>query len=121
MADYLTNDLGAWIQKHQPTMIDKFQNATKTRKVNASQSVNSLFDLKDGDLLVTQRIRYLLEEGSSLDGLFFWLDELMVRKSKGFEPLLFEIVERAEHGQFSLENLFWISSIYMRPQIPSPL
>jgi hypothetical protein len=121
MADYLINDLGAWIQKYQPTMSQKFQNATKTRKVNASQSVSSLFDLKDGDLLVTQRIRQLLEEGSSLDGLFFWLDELMIRKSKGFEPLALEIVARAEQGQLSLENLFWVSRIYLRPQIPSTL
>lgn len=122
MADYLSNDLGAWIQKYQPDLTEKFQKAVKVRKnVNESQLVRSLFELKDGDVLAAQRIRQLMEERDSLEGIFFWLDELMRRNSRELEPLMAQIVVRGGEGQLSFETLLWVSQIYLRPQISATL
>lgn len=119
MANYLSNDLGAWIQKYQPELTEKFQNAVKAnRNIGESLRIRPLFDLKDGDVLAAQRIRQMLERQEALDGLFFWLDELMSRNSKELEPLMSEIVTRAKLGQVSFDTLFWVSEIYLRSRIP---
>lgn len=122
MANYLSNNLRGWIQQHRPNLTEDFDKAVKASvKVNRSQRISSLFDVEDGDVLAAKSIRQELEEQGSLDGLHFWLDELLTRKSKEFEPLASDVVARAEQGQISFETLFWISDIYLRPQIPVAL
>ncbi len=122
MFSYLSNDLGSWIQKHRPNLTEEFEKAVKANaKLDASQRIRSLFELEDGDILAAKRIRQELEEQGPLSGLQFWLDELMSRKSKEFEPLASDIVARAEQGQISFETLFWVSDIYLRPPISDSL
>ena len=118
MANYLSTNLGGWIQKHRPNLTEDFEKAIKASvKVDPSQRISSLFNLEGGDILAAKSIRQQLETQGSLNGLYFWLDELQTRKSKEFEPLALEVVARAEQGQISFETLFWISDIYLRPQI----
>lgn len=122
MFNYLTSNLGSWIQKHRPNLTEDFEKAVKAHtKVDGSQRIRSLFDLEGGDVLAARRIRQELEEQGALKGLYFWLDELMNRKSKEFEPLASEIVARAGQGEVSFETLFWISDIYLRPQTSDAL
>jgi hypothetical protein len=117
MFDYLSSHLGSWIQKHRPNLTEDFEKAVKAHaKVDASRRIRSLLDLEDGDVLAANRMRQELEEQGALNGLYFWLDELMSRKSKEFEPLASEIVARAAQGEVSFETLFWISDIFVRPQ-----
>lgn len=117
MLSYLSNDLGSWIQKHRPNLIEDFEKTIKaTAKVDASQRIRSLFELEGGDILPAKRIRQELEEHGALNGLNFWLDELMRRNSQEFEPLASDIVARAAQGQISFETLFWVSDIYLRPK-----
>lgn len=119
MFSYLSNDLRSWIQKHRPDLTKEFDKAvTASAKTDASQHIRSLFELEAGDVLAAKRIRQELKEQGELNGLKFWLDELMKRKSKEFEPLASHIVDRATQGQLSFETLFWISDIYLRPQTP---
>ncbi len=118
MANYLSNNLAAWIQKYQPELTEEFQNAVKAnRNFSESQRIRSLFELKDGDILAAQRIRQMMKHGEAVDGLFFWLDDLMRLNSKELEPLMSEIVIRARLGQVSFGTLYWVSEIYLRPQI----
>lgn len=122
MLSYLSNDLGSWIQKHRPNLTEEFEKTiSATVKVDASQRIRALFNVEGGDILAVKRIRQELEEGGALNGLNFWLDELMKRNSKEFEPLASEIVARAGQGQISFETLFWVSDIYLRPQISNAL
>lgn len=122
MLSYLASNLGSWIQKHRPNLTDEFEKAIKTNaKIDASQRIRSLLELEHGDVLAAARIRQVLEEQGALNGLYFWLDELMRRKSKEFEPLASDIVARAERGQVSFETLFWIGGIYLRPQTADAL
>jgi hypothetical protein len=123
MADYLLSDLGAWIQKYQPKLIEAFQAAEKNRKSSKeSDRIHALLQLKDGDTLAVRRIHQLLDEGQDIDGLAFYLDVLQKRKSKEFELLLSEIVNVAERGQqVSFQTLFWISDIYLGSGIPVAL
>jgi len=123
MADYLLSDLGAWIQKYQPQLIEPYQAAEKKKKSNKeSDRIRALLQLKGGDALAARRIRQLLEEGQDVDGLNFYLDDLRKHNSKEFEPLLSEIVSVAERGQqVSLQTLFWISDIYLRAEMPLAL
>jgi uncharacterized protein YnzC (UPF0291/DUF896 family) len=123
MADYLLSDLGAWIQKYQPQLIEPYQAAEKKKKSNKeSDRIRALLQLKGGDALAARRILQLLEEGQDVDGLNFYLDDLRKHNSKEFEPLLSEIVSVAERGQqISLQTLFWISDIYLRVEMPLAL
>jgi len=123
MADYLFSDLSAWIQKHQPKLVERLQSVEKNRKsVNESDRIRALLQTKGGDALAAQRIRQLLAEGQEVDGIFFYLDALKRANSKEFEPLLAQIVELAGRGpQVSLETLFWVSEIYLRPDIPTQM
>ena len=122
MLSYLSNDLGSWIQKHRPNLVEEFEETiTATIKVDVSQRIRSLFELKGGDILAAKRIRQELEEHGAFNGLNFWLEELMTRKSKEFEPLASDILVRAEQGQISFEVLFWLNDIYLRPQTPNAL
>ena len=122
MLGYLSNNLGSWIQKYRPNLIEDFEKTVKaTVEVNASQHIRSLIELKDGDRLAAKRIRQELENHGSLEGLFFWLDELMGRNSSEFELIAAYVVERAGQGQISFETLFWISDIYLRPQVSNAL
>lgn len=122
MLSYLTSDLGGWIQKNRSNLLEDFEKTVKAAvKVDPSQRIRALFDLEGGDVLAVKRIRQELEEGSSLNGLNFWLDELMKRNSKEFEPLASEIVGRAGQGQISFEIMFWVSDIYLRSQTSTPL
>lgn len=122
MLGYLSNNLGSWIQKYRPNLIEDFDKTVAANvKVNASQRIRSLFALEGGDILAAKRIRQELENQASLDGLYFWLDELMRRKSREFEPVALDVVARAAQGQISFDTLFWISEIYLRPQISSAL
>ena len=117
MLSYLANDLRSWIQKHRPNLIEECEKTIKaTVKPEASQHIRSLFELENGDALAVKRIRQELEDQGSLNGLIFWLDELIRRNSKEFEPLASDIVTRAGQGQISFETLFWISDVYLRPQ-----
>jgi hypothetical protein len=120
MLGYLSNNLGSWIQKYRPSLIEEFEKTVKsTVKVNASQQIRSLFELEDGDKLAAKRIRREIEDQGSLDGLFFWLDELLRRNLKEFEFIASDVVVRARQGQITFEILFWISDIYLRPQVSS--
>ncbi|HEU4511368.1 MAG TPA: hypothetical protein VFR78_24275, partial [Pyrinomonadaceae bacterium] len=122
MLDYLSNNLGSWIQKHRPNLNEEFDKTTNGFvKGDASQRIRSLFDLEDGDILAAKRIRQELEDQGTLQGLYFWLDELLRRKSKQFEPVAAEVVARAGEGQISFETLFWVSDIYLRPQVSKVL
>jgi len=122
MRSYLSNDLASWIHKHRPNLIEEFEKTINAMpKVDASMRIRALFDLEGGDVLAVRRIRQELEEHGPLNGLNFWLDELMTRNSKEFEPLASDIVVRAGEGQISFETLFWISDIYLRPQISNTL
>jgi hypothetical protein len=122
MLSYLSNDLGSWIQKQRPNLIEDFEKTIKaTVKVDASQRIRSLFELEGGDILAAKRIRQELEEHGALNGLNFWLDELVRRNSKEFEPLASDILVRAGQGQISFETLFWVSDIYLRPQTSNAL
>ncbi len=117
MLSYLSNDLVSWIQKYRPNLVEDFEKTINAMpKVDKSQRIRALFDLEGGDILAAKRIRQELENHSALDGLNFWLDELMTRNSKEFEPLASDIVARAARGEISFETLFWISDIYLRPQ-----
>jgi hypothetical protein len=117
MLGYLSNDLGSWIQKHRPNLIEDFEKTINaTVKVDVSQTIRSLFELEGGDVLAAKRIRQELEEHGALNGLNFWLDELMKRNSKEFEILASDIVGRAAQGHISFEALFWVSDIYLRRQ-----
>jgi|GEM_PF-2566162 len=122
MLSYLSNNLGSWIQKHRPALNEEFEKAVKVHvKVDASQRIRSLFELENGDVLAAKRIRQELDEQSTLNGLHFWLEELIKRKSGEFEPLATHIVLRAKQGQISFETLYWISDIYLRPQTSEAL
>lgn len=122
MLSYLSNNLGGLIQKHRPNLIEEFENAVKAqKKVGASQRIQSLFGLENGDVLAAKRIRQELDEQTTLNGLHFWLEELIKRKSGEFEPLASDIVTRAGQGQISFETLFWIRDIYLRPQTSEAL
>lgn len=122
MLSYLSNDLASWIQKHRPNLIEDCEKTINAMpRVDASQRIRALFDLEGGDILAVKRIRQELEEHGALNGLNFWLDELMTRNSKEFEPLASEIVARAGQGEISFETLFWISDIYLRPQTSNAL
>jgi hypothetical protein len=123
MAKYLLSDLGAWIQKYRPELLEKFQAVEATKKTGKeSDSIRSLLELADGDVLAAQRIRQLFEAGQEVDGLVFYLDELMRRNSKEFEPLLAELVAIAERGSYpSVETLFWVNQIYLEPQVPKAI
>lgn len=120
MADYLFNDLGAWIQKHQPKLVERLEVVAKGRKSrNESDRIRALLQTKGGDALAAQRIRQLLVEGQEVDGIVFYLDALRQAGSKEFEPLLTQLVEVAERGpQVSLETLLWVSDVYLRPDVP---
>lgn len=122
MLSYLSNDLVSWIQKHRPNLLEEFEKTINAMpKVDASFRIGSLFRLDGGDILAAKQIRQELEQHGSLSGLNFWLDELMTRKSKEFEPLASDIVARAGQGQISFETLFWVSDIYLRPQTSNAL
>jgi len=122
MLSYLSSDLVSWIQKHRPNLLEELEKTINAiPKVDASQRIHSLFDLEGGDILATKQIRQELEQHGSLSGLNFWLDELMTRKSKEFEPLASDVIARAGEGKISFETLFWISDVYLRPQTSNNL
>lgn len=122
MRSYLSNNLGSWIQKHRPNLTDEFEKVVKSQKnFDASQRIHSFFELENGDVLAAKRIRHELDEQTTLNGLHFWLEELIKRKSGEFEPLASDIATRAAQGQISFETLFWISGIYLRPQTSEAL
>ncbi len=119
MANYLLGDLGAWIQKYEPELTEEFKVAERTRiVVKENDRIRSLLELKDGDVLAAQRIRQLLGAGQDVEGLNFYLDELMRRNSKELEPLLSDVLASAARGPApSLETLYWVSHIYLSPQV----
>jgi len=122
MLSYLSNDLGSWIQKHRPSLSEDFEKTIKaTAKLDASQRIRSLFDQEGGDELAAKRIRQELANNGTLNGLNFWLDELLKRNSKEFEPVAAYVVATAAQGQLSLETMFWVSDVYLRPQTSSAL
>jgi hypothetical protein len=122
MADYLFSDLAAWIQKHQPGLAERLQAAEKNRKGGKeSDRIRALLQMKDGGALAAQRLRQLLAEGQEVEGLVFFLDELKRGNPKEFEPLLSRIVEAAGRGQVSFQTLFWVSDVFLRPDVPASL
>ena len=122
MLSYLSNDLASWIQKYRPNLVEDFEKTINAMPgIDASLRIRSLLDLEGGDVLAARRIRQELEERRALNGLNFWLDDLMKRNSKEFEPLASDIVVRAGEGQISFETLFWISDVYLRPQTSNAL
>ena len=122
MLSYLANALLSWVQKYRPNLVEDFEKTINTMaKVDKSLRIRALFDLEGGDILAAKRIRQEIENHGALDGLDFWLDELMTRNSKEFEPLASEVVARAGQGEISFETLFWISDIYLRPKTPDAL
>ena len=122
MLSYLSNNLASWIQNHRPNMVEDFEKITKTIiTADASQRIRSLLELEGGDVVAAKRIRQELENQGPLNALYFWLDELLARKSKEFEPVASDVIARAGQGQISIEILFWVSDIYLRPQVSKPL
>lgn len=120
IANYLLGDLGAWIHKYHPELIEKFQAVEKAEKER--DHIRSLIDLKDGDALAAQEIRQLFEAGEEVDGLVFYLDELMRRNSQEFVPLLSALVTLADRSPHpSLETLFWIKDTYFAQGVPKEL
>ena len=87
MLSYLSNDLASWVKKHRPNLLEEVEKTINANvKVDASQRIRALFNLEGGDALAVKSIRQELEAGGALNGLNFWLDELMKRNSKEFEP-----------------------------------
>lgn len=123
MLDYLSADLAALIEKHQPDLIEKLQAAKgKAKSGKQTADIRSLFELKTGDALAAVRIRQLLAQGEDIKELHFWLNELRRQNSREFEPLLHEVVVIAERGpQISFETLVWLHPIYFHPEVPRPL
>jgi len=123
MFDYLSQDLAALVQKHQPDLREKLQAEIKSGKSeNETGSIRSLLELTNGDVLAAAKIRQLLAQGGDVKDLNFLLDDLRTHNSKEFEPLLREVVDVALRGpQLSLDTLFWLSPIYFRPEVPSRL
>ena len=122
MLSSLSNALVSWVQKYRPNMVEDFEKTiNEMPKVDKSLRIRALFNLEGGDILAAKRIRQELEEHGELNGLYFWLDELMTRNSKEFEPLASDVVARAAQGEISFETLFWISDIYLRPQTSNAL
>jgi len=120
-ANFLFNDLAAWIQKHEPQLAERLAAAEKSWKgASDSGRINALLQLKGGDALAAERIRRLLAEGEDLRGLFSYLDDFRQLKSKELEPLLSQIAEAAGRGpQISLETLFWASDFFLSPEAPA--
>jgi hypothetical protein len=122
MLSYLSSELVSWIQKHRPNLLEDFEKTVNAiPRVDASFRISSLFRLDGGDILAAKQIRQELEQHGTLNGLYFWLDELMTRKSKEFEPVASDVIARAGEGKISFETLFWISDVYLRPQMSSNL
>jgi hypothetical protein len=122
MLSYLSNELVSWVQKYRPNMVEEFEKTiNEMPKIDKSLRIRALFDLEGGDILAAKRIRQELENHDALNALDFWLDELMTRNSKEFEPLASDVVTRAARGELSFETLFWISNIYLRPQTSNAL
>src|ERR1044071_2580267 len=47
MLSYLSNDLGSWIQKHRPNLVEDFEKTINaTTRVDVSQRIRSLFELE---------------------------------------------------------------------------
>lgn len=123
MLDYLSADIAALMEKHQPDLTEKLQAANEAAK-SGKQAVNirSLFELKNGDLLAAARIRQLLAQGEDVKELHFWLEDLRKQKSREFEPLLREVIAIAERGpQISFETLLWLNPIYFQPEVTQHL
>jgi hypothetical protein len=123
MLDYLSADLAALIEKHQPDLIEKLQAArAKAKSGKQAADIRSLFELKNGDAQAAVRIRQLLTEGAEVKELHFWLNELKRQNSREFEPLLRDVVVIAEGGpQISFETLIWLNPIYFHPDVSRPL
>ncbi len=123
MFDYLSQDLAALIQKHQPDLTEKLEAAINSSNGdNQKASIRSLLELRNGDVLATAKIRQLLAQGSDVTDLHFSLDDPRMRNSKQFEPLLREVIDVAVKGQqLSLDTLFWLSPIYFRSDVPLPI
>ena len=123
MFDYLSQDLTALVQKHQPDLTEKLRAAINSSKSeNQTDSIHSLSELKNGDVLAAAKIRQLLAQGSDINELNFFLDDLRTRNSKEFEPLLREVVQVALRGpQLSLETLFWLVPVYFTPEVSAAL
>ena len=123
MLDYLLADLAALLKKHDPELSEKLKAVKESaRSGRESQSIRSLFELKNGDVLAAAKIRQLLAQGGDVNGLNFWLDDLRERKSAEFQPLLREVIAISERGpQISFETLFWLTPIGFHPDVPSSL
>lgn len=123
MLDYLSANLAALIEKHQPDLIEKLQAAReKAKSGKQAADIRSLFELKNGDALAAARIRQLLAQGGDVKELHFWLNELKRQNSREFKPLLHDVVVIAERGQqISFETLGWLNPIYFHPEVPRPL
>ena len=123
MVDYLSADLTALIEKHQPELMEKLKAVTEAAKIGRqSVEIRSLFELKNGDVLAAAKIRQLLAQGDDVGALNFWLDDLRERKSSEFEPLLREVIAIANRGpQISFETLFWLTPICFHSDVPYPL
>lgn len=123
MLDYLLADLAALLEKHDPELSEKLKAVKESaRSGRESQSIRSLFELKNGDVLAAAKIRQLLAQGGDVNGLNFWLDDLRERKSAEFQPLLREVIAISERGpQISFETLFWLTPIGFHPDVPSSL
>jgi hypothetical protein len=122
-ANFLFNELAAWIQKHEPQLAERLAAAEKSWKgANDSGRIRALLELKGGDVLAAKRIRELLAEGEDVSGLSFYLDDFRRLNSKELEPLMSQIIEAAGRGpQIPLDTLFWASDFFLSPDVPAAL
>lgn len=123
MLNYLSPDLAALIEKHQPDLTERLKAVKEAAKIGReSSNIRSLFELKNGDVLAAAKIRQLLAQGEDISSLHFWLDDLRQQKSGEFQPLLREVIAIAERGpQLSFETLFWLIRVYFHADVPQPL
>lgn len=122
-ANYLFNNLAAWIQKHEPQLAERLAAAEKSWKgASDSGRIRALLQLKGGDALAAERIRQLLAEGKDVRLVHFYLDDFRRLNSKELEPLMSQIVEVAGRGpQIPLDTLFWASDFFLSPDVPAAL
>ena len=96
MDGYLLADLGVWLEKNEPGMVERLTKIKDRVGIKDKGDLSSLFKMKNGTAQVAERIRRQLEAGQEVDGLVYHLVELQARQSPDIEPLLMRIVDIAE-------------------------
>jgi hypothetical protein len=120
MAAALLSDLGSLLEKREPKLYESLASLSKEQK-REPDNIRALLETKGGDVRAAQVIRQNLSQGQEVGGLYFFLDSLREQKSKEFEPLLEEITNFAGRQLVSWDALFWVTEIYLQPELSPAL